>query len=651
MVDEDDRSFPGADSKNRISVMRSIAQDLDYPAEDLVIRYPVSQPKNAPGPGYAFASAVPENRATAKRTYESNAKDANGHTRWTITSFCEPERICRYRDCECKHEAGRSCCCQLKGLKCTEYCHPQSATCDNFYSLATFPCEKRDSRPLNTPCRILYDQLRPSTTGSDDLSFLLDDSTSEESLQVHCPGCFDKQFSEYVQSEGEVCQHILPYDSSATCLSEFRLRKPGHAKFEAFDVLLGNEISVALFQREDSQPRQQRSADRVFHKISGSEAPDKLFRVISHSKFNTERLRSYLSDWRRPLASLEALQFVTRVYKKLNGATINLEVLGSPISKSRWAEALHSGGIVSVISEWELNHDFRQDDQRGIEADTVFAPTNVRPGRQERPIPRLKDESRKLPLVFACLAMFDSGHYDIDPGFLRGVFALSSGDSVYVASGILTDPAKRSQTQPLARRVFGNLGRAEMSFLIPPAEPRLNAHRIVDWQLINHCRFDSEFRNSFEGTSLHLSYTDYEMPIDLGVHGLRDKQAVLVEAIITLDDQGSPRGELDIGHLTSPPSYGVWDTCVHTEAERGQSANNDQLSDRLRSLVSIDCWDELLEFPDRKGIFRATGSWEARMAGLVASLQMEKSVVVLTETPCLRCLADLLENAWDVVIA
>jgi hypothetical protein len=247
--------------------------------------------------------------------------------------------------------------------------------------------------------------------------------------------------------------------------------------------------------------------------------------------------------------------------------------------------------------------------------------------------------------------MFDSGHYDIDSLSLVRVFALSSGDSVYVASGFLADPAKRSQTQPFVRRVFGNLGRTGMSFLISPAEPRLNAHNLEDWQLINHCRFDSGFQNSFAGISLHLSYTDYEMPINLGVHGLRDQQAVLVEAVITLDDQGSPRRELDIGPLISPSSYQTLDRCVHTDEERRQLANDDQLSGRLGGLVSIDCWDELLVFLDRRGIFRATGSWEARMAGLLASLQLKNSVVVLPETPCLRCLAHLLKREWDVVIA
>lgn len=678
MIDEDERSFPGADSKNRISVLRAIAQDLDCSAEDLVIKYPIPWAANAPGPAYAFASAGPENRVTPKRTYDSNVKAAKGHTRWTVTSICKPAGICDYQDCECEYESGRDCCCKLEGLKCTEYCHRLSTPCDNFSSLATFPCEKRDSRPLNTPCRILYDRRQSNVKGSDRLSFLLGQSTSgstfEGSLQIHCPGCFDKQFSEYVQSEGEVCQHILPDDFSAAGLSEFSLRKPGHAKPVAFKVLLGDVRSVALFRRIEPQTRQQRSPDPVegqstayfSQKISGSEAPDKLYKVVSHPKFNMKKLRSYLSDWEKTSSALRALQFVTRVYEQLDGATINLEILGSSLSESQWAIALHSRKSLlpkPVISKWDLYYDFGHENQGGVEADTVFIPTNVGSGSQESLISTLEDErqesfihtpesgSDRLALVFACLAMFDSGHYDIDPVSLLGVFALSSGDSVYVASGILTDPAKRSQTQPCVRRVFGNLGRTGMSFLISPAEPRLNAHNLEDWQLINHCRFDSEFQNSFTGTSLHLSYTDYEMPINLGVHGLRDKQAVLVEAIITIDDQGSPRGELEIVPLISPSSYKILDRCVHTDAERRQSANDGQLSDRLRGLVSIDCWDELLEFPDRKGIFRATGSWEARMAGLLASLQLKKSVVVLPEKPCLMCLVRLLKSQWDVVIA
>jgi hypothetical protein len=156
----------------------------------------------------------------------------------------------------------------------------------------------------------------------------------------------------------------------------------------AFKGLLGDENSVALFRRIESQSRQQRSPDPVegesttqfLQRISGSDAPDQLYKVVSHPKFNMEKFRSYLNDWERTSSALRALQFVAKVYEHLDGATINLEILGSSISESHWVKALCSAKSPlpkPVISKWDLHYDFGHESQRGVEADTLFVPTHV----------------------------------------------------------------------------------------------------------------------------------------------------------------------------------------------------------------------------------------------------------------------------------
>lgn len=254
--------------------------------------------------------------------------------------------------------------------------------------------------------------------------------------------------------------------------------------------------------------------------------------------------------------------------------------------------------------------------------------------------------------------MFDSGYFDIDPPSLNGVFALSSGDSIYVSSALLSDPAMgRSQTECI-KRVFGNLGRSGMTFLFTPAAPLLEAYNPKSWHLVNHRPFDGELLNSFTGTSLHLCFTDYEMPIDTGLRGLRDNPVVLAESVITLNDKSKKIGDLDVSPILEG-KYASWSRCEHSHGgdtlrrELGQSRPDG--SPVLRKLTSVDCWDELFDFPEQKGIFRATGNWQARIACIAASAQLGRKVSVLSQNPCLECISEYLENGnmeeVDVIIA
>lgn len=108
------------------------------------------------------------------------------------------------------------------------------------------------------------------------------------------------------------------------------------------------------------------------------------------------------------------------------------------------------------------------------------------------------DKSTHLARSFACIAMFESGEFNLDPSSLQSVFALSTGGSIFVASASLADPSADSSLSPI-RRVFGNLGR-----------------------LVNHESFDRQVQDSFRLTSLHLSFTDFELTVDVGARGLRD---------------------------------------------------------------------------------------------------------------------------------
>jgi hypothetical protein len=243
-----------------------------------------------------------------------------------------------------------------------------------------------------------------------------------------------------------------------------------------------------------------------------------------------------------------------------------------------------------------------------------------------------------LAREFSCLSWFESAEFNISPQGLRGVFALAQGDSIYVASALLTDPWS-STPKPLVTRVFGNLGRPEMCLLVSPSSPRLASPDLASWKHINHSPFDGHFVDSFASTSLHLTFTDFEIPLDVGVRGLRDRQVVLLESLVSIDDRGRKIGDLDMLLLYTHQGLHMAGSCTH----KGHTTVH--LSDDQKKLVSLDCWDEFLDFPETAAVFRATGNWQARLGAAVASLQDEKRVAVLPETPCLLCLQDALASA------
>lgn len=48
-----------------------------------------------------------------------------------------------------------------------------------------------------------------------------------------------------------------------------------------------------------------------------------------------------------------------------------------------------------------------------------------------------------------------------------------------------------------------------MVFLIAPTEPKVKPLEYDSWNLVNHADFDGKMHDSFQNTTLHLSFTDF----------------------------------------------------------------------------------------------------------------------------------------------
>lgn len=147
-------------------------------------------------------------------------------------------------------------------------------------------------------------------------------------------------------------------------------------------------------------------------------------------------------------------------------ATISTKVLGKPITSVQWASPKNGQRILSL----------------------------------------------SRPQTFACIAMFDSGTCDLDPTSLEDVFAMSSGNSIHVSGALLCDPEEDSRPKEIPR-VTGNVRRAGITLLIRPLYPEIRETEIENWRQISHHPFQGILDDCFKETSVHLSFTGYELPL------------------------------------------------------------------------------------------------------------------------------------------
>jgi hypothetical protein len=368
-----------------------------------------------------------------------------------------------------------------------------------------------------------------------------------------------------------------------------------------FDYLMGDWNSAALFIRKGLK------LDRYEAYGHGSDITnEELVAALSMKLIDPKTLDHYLDTWgvtglrmseftpaESSLSiSLRNLAAAKALYDELRYATVNLSVISQPLHQAKWAHVSSYGDIISL----------------------------------------------DLPQIFSCIAMFESGSFNINPEHLHRVMALSVGNSIYIADLLIREPLGPDLTRKVTR-ITGNLGRAEMAMLVSPTmPPPLKSLDYDNWNLINHVDFDGTCQGCFQNTTLHLSFTDFEMPIDVGTRGIRDTEAILIESVVSVHDRGQWVGDLDIMSALAS-SYLRWvrhGACSHSEDE--QSFSQLSPTGEPNRLISIDSWDELLDIPPQSIIVRAHNNWLARLAAAAISIQKERVAVFLPRNVCWECL-------------
>lgn len=209
------------------------------------------------------------------------------------------------------------------------------------------------------------------------------------------------------------------------------------------------------------------------------------------------------------------------------------------------------------------------------------------------------------PQALAGICMLELGGASVSTSYLERAFAVSAGNSIFVAECLLSDPSERVPDYAI-RRIVGNLGKPGISILVSPGNLKVK-ERTNDFRAIEHAQYDMVRSDSFPGVSLHLSLTEWSMAVATldHVYGHIDRDIFLIEAAISVHDKGQWYADIDI--LDEVYSFSL-------PVLKGHCRCGNPNRSPPRAYTSIDTFDELLDPPESVGIVRAHKNWPARLA-------------------------------------
>ena len=303
--------------------------------------------------------------------------------------------------------------------------------------------------------------------------------------------------------------------------------------------------------------------------------------------------------------SLKVLSHVEEIYEGLPGACVDLRVTSQPVPGSLWSAPFQR---ISQIG-------------RAQYAWGSYSSAPLKIPEHELPSPITINHA------FTAVAFFETGEMQLDPYKLEGVLALSHNNSIFVASQMLEDPTKPS-SKYLIKRLTGNIGRPGFALLISPNDPRMREYDFNKY-VVEYEQFNGDLVDSFSATSLHLSLTGYELPLDVEPRGNRDSEAYFVETNVSVYDGGDWVGDVDIMRAQKTwPHHG---DCDHDVEQRKQRSH------LPKSMQAVDSWKAFLDAPVGGGVLRAFGNPMARLAAATLAMQKGYKFHILSPNGCWAC--------------
>ncbi|KAL4743798.1 hypothetical protein BDV11DRAFT_201663 [Aspergillus similis] len=430
----------------------------------------------------------------------------------------------------------------------------------------------------------------------------------------------------------------------------------GAGRSNNFKFWLGDENEAALFYAQDT--------------ISPPElAPFQLSQLVQLFKTAKPQPSSLLialdkglQQMGKPyLTSLRAVATMVDLYKILPGATIDIKVVENQLSSTNWdrmpaGESAEAPIIPEQESEFEAQLSMADFANTFVDMDDDFTETlevvdmrhiGLQVGSLLIPFIMTREEA------FACIILFESGQYDIPPFKLTSVMAISSNDSLFIAAPMLCSPAEEPHMHEI-HHVTGNIGRGGMALLIPPAAPRIRESTVDTWNVCNHDSWDGKYVDYFDSTSLHLSYTGYNIPLDVGTRGAQDWEIYMLESVVSVHERGEWVADLDVletlqssllfripdGHEQS--SLSEKHICKHDHDRKERESSSDP-----SRLVALQNWAEYLTRPELPSIVVASSNWQAQLAATAITIVQGGVAYVVKEDACCDCVCEAVQKAKD----
>ncbi|KAH8659209.1 hypothetical protein BGZ60DRAFT_120559 [Tricladium varicosporioides] len=375
-----------------------------------------------------------------------------------------------------------------------------------------------------------------------------------------------------------------------------------------FKPIFGDADTAAIFQRVDRP-----EVERIQNERLGIE---ELLTAFNNDRINPDAFLRHLVRIQPPryvppppegyydaeselMSCLKALETAIMVFKQLPSSTISLEIIKHvALASTRWA-------LMAESAEQDY-----------------YSPT-------AKDLSPLFPYNLSRPATFSCIAFFESGGFDVDPVHLGSVMAVASENSIFVATPLLRDPAEECVTYGV-QRILGNVGRSGIAFLFPPDNPKIKEWDFGFYQVVRHDEFDGRLDDCFRSTTLHLAFSGYELPIDVGNHGSRHTEAFFLEAVVSLHDRGEWVADLDVLSTFDNPLF-------HSLIDQPACKDKAPIPIPDFSVLAIDNWKELIDRPLQVAVVRSHGNWLARLAAAALSVRLGIPTVVFADNVCWTC--------------
>lgn len=207
-----------------------------------------------------------------------------------------------------------------------------------------------------------------------------------------------------------------------------------------------------------------------------------------------------------------------------------------------------------------------------------------------------------------------TGHVNVAVQAFNEMMALSSGNSLFVSSRLLKDPAQQISGNSVTQ-IIGKVERPGISPLIPPSARPFVRDLSSSFRAVRYARFDGTQVDNSGGTYRHLSFTKHEFPLDYGVSGIFDHHAFVVKAVVSVHDEGEWVADLDILRAFDKKLITI------RQANRLRCRHNHSTSANVAelgcNLISVDSWEEVLDIPPQMAVVRTSKNWVGRLAAAI----------------------------------